>query len=281
MAGRQPWEAERVHRFPILDAAREAGMSDRGKRSVVVAAAIIGIGLSGFFDGILLHQVLQWHHLLSLVPGEAFRDIGTQILADGLFHVLMYAVTLTGLWMLWRRRALLREGAAGWRTVVGGALLGFGLWNLIDVGFFHWILGIHRIRVDVPDPLAYDIGWLVLLGLVPGLLGWFLLRGGKEQGGGTPAATMLMLAALIAAPLAARPAPGSDGALILVTPGRMGMLLSAAVEAGAPVVWIDPRGRMIAVQLEQPGTTARLYRAGALLVGRSPSLAGCVASLRG
>ena len=25
----------------------------------------LGFGIGGFFDGILLHQVLQWHHLLS------------------------------------------------------------------------------------------------------------------------------------------------------------------------------------------------------------------------
>ena len=84
------------------------------RKGLIAAAFVLGIGLGGFFDGILLHQVLQWHHLLSLVPGEAFRDLGTQILADGLFHVLMYGVTAAGLWMLWRRRGGLRDpGAAG------------------------------------------------------------------------------------------------------------------------------------------------------------------------
>jgi uncharacterized membrane protein len=133
-------------------------------RGLLPAAAVLGVGLGGFFDGILLHQVLQWHHLLSLVPGEALRDIGNQILADGLFHVLMYAITAAGLWMLWRRRAALREPGASAR-VLGGALLGFGGWNIADVGLFHWIMGIHRIRVDVSDPLAWDIGWLVIFGL--------------------------------------------------------------------------------------------------------------------
>jgi uncharacterized membrane protein len=28
-------------------------------------ATILGVGLGGFVDGIVLHQVLQWHHLLS------------------------------------------------------------------------------------------------------------------------------------------------------------------------------------------------------------------------
>lgn len=28
------------------------------------AGYLLGFALGGFFDGILLHQVLQWHHLL-------------------------------------------------------------------------------------------------------------------------------------------------------------------------------------------------------------------------
>ena len=61
-------------------------------RGLILAAGTLGFGLSGFFDGILLHQILQWHHLLSLVPGETMRDIGNQIVADGLFHLFMYAI---------------------------------------------------------------------------------------------------------------------------------------------------------------------------------------------
>ena len=47
----------------------------RALRRLAWAAATIGFALGGFFDGILLHQVLQWHHLFSLVPGERWADI--------------------------------------------------------------------------------------------------------------------------------------------------------------------------------------------------------------
>jgi len=34
--------------------------------AVLIAAGILlGLGLVGFVDGILLHQILQWHHMLS------------------------------------------------------------------------------------------------------------------------------------------------------------------------------------------------------------------------
>ncbi len=249
------------------------------RRPLLIAAAVLGIGLGGFFDGILLHQVLQWHHLLSLVPGEAFRDLGNQILADGLFHVLMYAITALGLWLLWRRRAALEEPGAG-RTVAGGALFGFAIWNVIDVAFFHWALGIHRIRLNVPDPMTYDLGWLALFGLIPLAIAWAVLRR-RSDGRGRGAGATLALLALIAAPLAAVPVPGSRSALVLFAPGTSaGGQLNAVLDSGGRLLWADPDGGMMAVELAGRSGTAPLYRAGALLVTRSPLLAGCVAAAR-
>ena len=31
------------------------------------AGILLGLGLGGFFDGIVLHQLLQWHHMVSNV----------------------------------------------------------------------------------------------------------------------------------------------------------------------------------------------------------------------
>lgn len=263
---------------------RETDMVNaQDRRRLLVATAVIGVGLGGFFDGILLHQVLQWHHLLSLVPGEAFRDLGTQILADGLFHVLMYIVTASGLWLLWRRRRQLAE-SADWRLVGGGGLLGFGMWNVVDVGFFHWILGIHRIRVDVQEPMLYDVGWLAVFGMIPLAVAALLLRrtqGGGTRGGGAGAAVTLGLLALLAAPVAALPQPNANTALVLFAPGSdAARAINAAQQAGTPLLWAEPEGGMMAVALDQPGGEARLYQAGALFVTRSPALAGCAAALR-
>jgi uncharacterized membrane protein len=43
-------------------------------------AFLLGIGLGGFVDGIVLHQVLQWHHMLT--------DTGDHFLALGAVQVL-------------------------------------------------------------------------------------------------------------------------------------------------------------------------------------------------
>lgn len=252
--------------------------SEHQQAGLVAAAAVIGVGLSGFFDGILLHQILQWHHLLSLVPGERFRDVETQIFADGAFHVLMYLVTAVGLGMLWRRRDRLAE--AGWRAVAGGGLIGFGLWNLADVGLFHWVLGIHRIRVNVPDPMVYDLAWIVLLGALPALAGWKLLRGDRSGGHGPAAGAAISLLALGAAPLAALPQGDGRTALVLFAPGISGgEAINAVLAADGRIVWANPHGRTMVVRFGRRSGSSALYRSGAMLVTRSPILAGCAASV--
>ncbi|HEV2567086.1 DUF2243 domain-containing protein [Sphingomonas sp.] len=245
---------------------------------LLVACAIVGVGLSGFFDGILLHQVLQWHHLLSLVPGERLQDIGNQIFADGMFHVLMYLVTGFGLYRLYLAREDLRLAGAG-RRAIAGALLGFGLWNIVDVAGFHWLLGIHRIRVNVPNPMLYDVGWLTLLGLLPVAVGVTLVR---RRGGmaGSSAGAILPALALIAAPLASLPAPGSTSALV-VFPHSYGAAnaLNAVISSHSGILWADTAGRFVAVRLQDDSSAKQLYQSGALLVTRSPALAGCVAAV--
>ncbi len=251
-----------------------------------VAAGVLGFALGGFFDGILLHQVLQWHHFLSLVPGEAPRDIRAQILADGLFHVAVYAVAALGLWLLWRARGGL--AAADGRRLLGAALLGFGIWQAVDVAGFHWVAGIHRIRVDVPDPLLWDLGWLAVVGLPPLLAGLWLRRsaaGGASPGGGgghgRAAAAMLALSVLGAAPWASLPPPGATTAVVLFRPG-LGLegAFAAVAAADGRVVRADASGELLTVELGPQASAWRLYRHGALLVGTSGPAAGCLTWLR-
>ena len=256
-----------------------------------IAAGVLGFALGGFFDGIMLHQVLQWHHFLSLVPGEALRDIRAQILADGLFHVAVYAIAALGLWLLWRARGGL--AAANGRRMLGAALLGFGIWQVVDVAGFHWVVGIHRIRVDVPNPLLWDLGWLAVVGLPPLLAGLWLRRSASSAGGppasaggggcGRAAAAALALSVLGAAPWAALPPP-ADAATAVVVLFRPGVGLEGAFAAVAAVdgrvVRADASGELLAVELAPGASAWRLYLHGALLVGTSGPVAGCLAWTR-
>lgn len=265
------------------DTLAQTGPAMRPDRTLALAGGLIGFALGGFADGILLHQVLQWHHLLSLVPGAALRDIRVQILADGLFHVLMYGLAVLGLALLWRARRTFRGGATDLR-LLGDAALGFCLWQVVDAVLFHWVLVIHRIRVDVADPLPWDLGWLAVFGLPSLLVGLWLRRsagsGGPPRGraGRSAAAPVLALLVLVAGPVAALPGAGQTAAMVVFRPG-MGAdeTLGAVAALGGRVIWSSRSGGVLAVDLGPGGRDLDLYRRGAVLVSRSALVGGCLA----
>nr|WP_145548337.1 DUF2243 domain-containing protein [Variovorax boronicumulans] len=242
------------------------------------SALLLGIALGGFFDGIVLHQILQWHHLLSGL--ERVRDLRMQLLADGVFHALMYLLALAGLVGLWRARRSWEDPGAG-RVLGSAALLGFGLWHVLDALFSHWLLGLHRVRMDVANPLVWDLGWLAAFGLVPLALAlWWRRRPPppKAGGAGRRGAAALGLAALLAGPLAALPAADTDQVLVVFAPGTAGArAFDAFARLDARVLWA--RDGVWALQMDRPGQAWRLLADGALLVGRGP-LAGCLGATR-
>lgn len=241
------------------------------------AGLLLGIALGGFFDGIVLHQILQWHHLLSGL--ERVRDLRLQLLADGLFHALMYLVALAGLALLWRARHAWDGPAAG-RVLGSAALLGFGLWHVLDAVLSHWLLGLHRVRMDVAEPLPWDLGWLAVFGLLPLVLAlWWRRRPGPPASPGhRGGAAALGLAALLAGPLAALPVGNADQVLVVFAPGTAGaQAFDALARLDARVLWA--RDGVWAVQMTQPRRAWRLLADGALLVGQGP-FAGCLGATR-
>ncbi|MBP2301032.1 DUF2243 domain-containing protein [Azospirillum picis] len=268
----------------------------RGARRLWLAGGCLGFALGGFFDGILLHQILQWHHLLSGLASPAFADIRVQILADGLFHVLMYLIAVVGLWLLWRGRvALSGTGRRGGHEIAGWALVGFGSWHILDALLSHWLLGIHRIRMDVENRLFWDLLWFAVFGIAVVAVGLWMVRrdrtgpdGGSGNGGSGEAAMpdhrrrtvplALVTAVLVAGPVAALPPAGGDiTALVLFRPGvGPAEALGAVVSVNGRPVWSDPTGQLWAFDLPDGGSTLPLYGRGALLVGNGLLPAGCL-----
>lgn len=238
--------------------------------------AALGFALGGFFDGILLHQILQWHHLLSLVRG--LDDLRVQVLWDGYFHALMYVIALAGLWGMWRARRRGIQAPPG-AVLAGALMLGFGSWHLIDAVLSHWILGIHRIRLDSPQPLAWDLAWLAIFGLVPLFAGRALVRRGPARPGGAAAALCLLGALTGAAGAwALREPPGQRFTTVVFAPGTGAAGVFRALDAtGARLVWSDRRMGVVVVDVAH-GERWRLYRHGALLVGGTVLGAGCVSA---
>jgi uncharacterized membrane protein len=147
---------------------------------------LIGIGLGGFVDGIVLHQILQWHHLLSSegdYPKTTVRGLEDNTLADGLFHAATWVAVAVGIWLLWRRTTNWRWAISG-RAFFGWMLVGWGLFNLIEGLVDHQILGLHHVREGAGHRTAYDLGFLAVSVLLI-IGGWLLARLAERDIAGT------------------------------------------------------------------------------------------------
>jgi uncharacterized membrane protein len=123
------------------------------------SGVLLGGGLGAFFDGILLHQILQWHNMLSNVrPPVDLVSMKYNMLYDGLFHAAAWLLTAVGVLTLLRqaqRRDVVRGASFG-----GGALAGWGLFNVLEGLVDHQIFGLHHVHPG-PHELAWDWGFVL------------------------------------------------------------------------------------------------------------------------
>ncbi|HEY0636289.1 MAG TPA: DUF2243 domain-containing protein [Pseudonocardiaceae bacterium] len=124
-----------------------------GRARPDLAAVVLGIGLGGFVDGIVLHQLMGWHHMLS---GWYPHDPGRNLIGDGLFHLACLLVVVLGVVLLNGRPPL--PGRRLW----GGIVLGWGAFDVVEGVVDHLLLGVHHVREGHPQQLAHDLGFLGL-----------------------------------------------------------------------------------------------------------------------
>jgi uncharacterized membrane protein len=163
---------------PVPTSARPESARRREMPSKV-SGLLYGLGLGGFLDGIVLHQILQWHHMVSHVgdyPTDTVAGLEVNTLADGFFHVATWFFVLAGSLTAieaWRTGRL----APSWSFHLGLVLAGWGVFNVVEGVVDHHLLGIHHVRDDVGSPLSWDVGFLVL-GLLLVVGGWMLHQRG-------------------------------------------------------------------------------------------------------
>lgn len=141
------------------------------------AGILLGIGLGGFVDGIALHQIAQWHNMLSAkVPPITMDAMERNMRADGWFHAAVFLLTLLGVLLLYRA-ARLGASFPPERWFIGLLISGWGAFNLVEGVINHHLLQLHHVR-DLPAHIpAYDYAFLLIGGFGFIVLGWILTRG--------------------------------------------------------------------------------------------------------
>lgn len=155
-----------------------------GTRAFPLGAGILfGLGLGGFFDGIVLHQILQWHHMVSSwYPIDSIPNLELNTRWDGIFHSATYVFVVLGLFILWRAA---HRGHLSWsnKLLAGSLLLGWGLFNTVEGVIDHQILGVHHVNETMPRDqwIFWDVGFL-LWGVAMLVAGGLLVRAGRREG---------------------------------------------------------------------------------------------------
>ncbi len=151
----------------------------RRRRSVLLTGVLLGIGIIGFLDESILHQLLQWH---TFYWGT---DQHGRVLSDGLFHVFSTLLLLWGAYRLWRSPRDWMQSRRG--ALLAAMLIGAGAFNVYDALIDHLVFHFHLVneRVcpvinannsiascpqDIPFEIVFTaIGIVVLVG---GILWW-------------------------------------------------------------------------------------------------------------
>ena len=125
---------------------------------------VMGLGLGGLLDGVVLHQIFQWHHMLTGTadqPATTVAGLEANTLADGFFHLGTWVLITAGMVLTvraWQRGEL----APPWRLHLGALLAGWGAFNVVEGLIDHQLLGIHHVRDDLGAPLGWDLAFIAL-----------------------------------------------------------------------------------------------------------------------
>lgn len=168
-------------------AATNVTNQDIAPRSITLPGIMLGVGLGGFVDGILLHQILQWHHMLSSsdtanidigsYPVNTIHGLQMNTLWDGFFHTITWLAVIVGLGILYSRISRSRGRVWASKVLWGWMLVGWGIFNIVEGLLNHHLLGIHHVISGDYQTLA-DILFLLSGALLVGG-GWLLQRSGQ------------------------------------------------------------------------------------------------------
>ncbi len=148
---------------------------------------MLGVGLGGFVDGIILHQLLQWHNMLSSSGSDrigvptyqptSLSGLQMNVVWDGVFHVATWLFVLTGLWVLYSRMTSSRGSVWSSHVLWGWVLVGWGVFNLVEGVVDHHVLAIHHVKAG-PNQFWWDLGFLALGALLI-VIGVLVTRTGR------------------------------------------------------------------------------------------------------
>jgi uncharacterized membrane protein len=146
------------------------------RRLPLSPGVLLGIGLGGLLDGVVLPQIWPWHHAPPGAGPAAGLAVATR--GDGLVLAAAWLATAAGVWSIHR---VLSCGAT-WSgsRLAGGLAIGGGVFILVEGLLAHHLLRLHHVRAGSAHVLAWDLG-ILLLGTLLVLVGSRWARRGRRE----------------------------------------------------------------------------------------------------
>lgn len=127
---------------------------------LATAGVVMGIGIGGFIDGILFHQVLQLHAMVSnRLATDTVVGKAVNMFWDGIFHALTLTAVIIGFALLLRllKRKNINPSS---RLAVGGAIGGWGIFNFVEGIIHHHIIKLHNVNEFALNPDIWNYSFL-------------------------------------------------------------------------------------------------------------------------
>lgn len=136
---------------------------------------MLGIGIGGFVDGIVLHQILQWHEMVSnILPPTTYVAKSANMFWDGIFHAFTLIVVIIGIVLMWKllfKKDIDKSG----KLLLGGLLLGWGIFNIVEGIIDHELLKLHNVREISDNKEIWNLGFLGI-SIIMLVIGWLLVK---------------------------------------------------------------------------------------------------------
>jgi uncharacterized membrane protein len=169
--------ATKKHQARLL---KNPGSKELTAVPLTAAATVLGIGIGGFIDGIVFHQVLQFHEMLTnKIPANTLVNKSINMFWDGIFHFFTLLSTIIGIYLLWKLLPKVNINKSGY-LLAGGMSMGWGLFNLVEGIIDHHLLKLHNVNEYSEEKGLWNYGFL-FFGIVLVIAGWMWIKKSKTN----------------------------------------------------------------------------------------------------
>lgn len=159
-------------------------MMHRPEAGIWWPGVLIGFGIGGLVNGIVVRDLLQWHQTMSGTEAMSGAGLEMNLRANGIVAAGCLLIALVGVLWLWNAASMRRHDhwRGSGRHMIGWFLIGWAVFTIASTVVATMILGWHDVNETVAagDRMMWNWG-AVGVGVVVGLIGLALAMSRRDR----------------------------------------------------------------------------------------------------